>query len=299
MATARQWQANNNLKNELSLSYPFNWEGLERFHYRLDDNGIPLVHMGRTVGLRYNPITIAQFGLFNLQQYAEHHAPNNLATVQKTVSWLVRNCQSWRSEIGAWVFDYSLDFYGPEAPWISGMAQGQGISLLLRAYPLVSDKKVLNLSHQAFEAFLHPVSAGGVVSHFPDGSIVFEEFPTVPPSLVLNGHMFALLGIHDYATYWRDKSALGLFEVAIQGLRSNVERYDTGCWNVYDLHPSRRLASPMYIRVHVQLLRILGNLSGEGFFYEVAETWQRYLRHPVCRLRWLLGKLIEKIRLKL
>ena len=145
---------------------------------------------------------------------------------------------------------------------------------------------------------MHPVSEGGVTACFPDGSLIFEEFPTNPPSLVLNGYIFALLGIFDYATFWKNSEAKGLFQVAIRGLINNLHRYDTGYWNLYDLHPTRRLASPMYLKVHVQLLRILANLTGEAVFQETAEKWQKYLPSPICRFRWLTGKVLEKIRLR-
>jgi len=87
--------------------------------------------------------------------------------------------------------------------------------------------------------------------------------------------------------------------VAIRGLINNLHRYDTGYWNLYDLHPTRRLASSMYLKVHVQLLRILANLTEEQFFQETAEKWQKYLPNPVSRFRWLTGKVLEKIRLGL
>ncbi len=281
-----------------SLSYPFKWDGLEDFNYPGDDRGIPKVNAGGRFGLCYNPITIAQYGLFCLQRYAESNDEEGLEKAKSTANWLVENFREWKNEIGAWVFDYDLEFYGPKAPWISGMAQGQGISLLLRFQQLSSVKDVPEITHRAFKAFLHPVSEGGVVSHFPDGALVFEEFPTEPPSLVLNGHMFALLGIYDYATYWQDKAAKDLFGVAINGLRQNLERYDIGFWNLYDLHPTHRLASPMYVKAHVQLLTILAELSGQLIFRDTATKWQAYLDSPVCRVRWLFGKILEKIRLR-
>lgn len=277
--------------------YPFRWEGLEDFDYPLDQNGVPQVDMGLSLGLQYNPVTIAQYGLWQLQKFAESRADEHKAAAGACVEWFLQNYQVWRSDIGGWVFQYDLDLYGPKAPWISGMAQGEAISLLLRFNQVAPVANVKEITEGAFKAFLNPVAEGGVVAHFPDGSLVFEEYTTEVPSLVLNGHIFALLGIHDYATYWREKAAQDLLEVAASGLLRNLHLYDTGYWNLYDLHPTRRLASRMYLKVHVQLLRILAELTGETPFLDTAEKWQSYLTNPLSNLRWFLGKIIEKIRL--
>ncbi len=283
---------------QLSLRYPFDWSGVENFAYPLDERGLPRVDMGRPLGLRYNPITIAQYGLYHLQRYAESVAPQNLETAERCVNWLMTNFRDWCGQIGAWVYDYDLNFYGTNAPWISGMAQAQGISLLLRVYQLRADARLLDITKRAFLVFLYPVDEGGVVSYYPDGSVVFEEYPTMPPSQVLNGHLFAILGIYDYACFWQDKPAQELFELAVDGLKRNLRRYDTGFWNLYDLHPTGRLASPMYVKVHVQLLEILADLSGDPFFKNYADKWRNYLGNPACRLRWLVEKAREKIRLR-
>lgn len=284
-------------KQTLPLAYPFDWSGLENFDYPLDANGIPQVYMGKKLGLKYNPITIAQYGLSHLQKYGTSKDESELNIAQAAAAWLVENFRDWRRDIGAWVYDYDLEFYGPKAPWVSGMAQGLGISLLLRIHQLAADDQILEITQRAFRAFLHPVSEGGVTACFPDGSLIFEEFTTEPPSLVLNGYIFALLGILDYAIFWQNSEAQDLFQVATRGLIKNLHRYDTGYWNLYDLHPTRRLASPMYLKVHVQLLRILAELTGESVFTATAEKWQRYLSSPICRFRWLTGKVLEKIRL--
>ena len=114
---------------------------------------------------------------------------------------------------------------------------------------------------------------------------------------MLNGYIFALFGILDYAIFWQNSEAQDLFQVAIRGLIKNLHRYDTGYWNLYDLHPTRRLASPMYLKVHVQLLRILANLTEEQVFGKTADNWLKYLSSPTCRFRWLTIKVLEKIEL--
>ncbi len=285
-------------QNPLPPAYPFDWSGLEDFAYPRDERGLPMVRVARHAGLRHHPITIAQFGLARLRQYAATRAAGALEDVKRSVAWLQENVCAWRPNIGAWVFDFDEPLYGLRAPWISGMAQGQGISLLLRAGAVMPLHQVEEMTRRAFEAFLHPVSEGGVAASFPDGGRVFEEYPSQPPSHVLNGHVFALIGVYDFAQFWGDKAASDLFAACVDSLKTNLWRYDTGYWNLYDLHPTRRLASPMYVQVHVRLLRVVGALAGDPWFAEQARRWQRYLRRPLCRARWFAGKVAEKVRLR-
>ncbi len=282
----------------LSLEYPFDWQGIDAFSYRRDAEGVPLVFISRRFGYRYNPITTSQLGLHALSRYARTGKQEYLDISLAQARWLLNRVQPWANGSLAWVYDFDLDFYGPKAPWISAMAQGEAVSLLLRIHPFLKDDRCLEVPPRAMIPFSHPVHRGGVMTRFPDGSPFFEEYPTRPPSMVLNGFIFSLIGLYEYASFFQDASAGTLFEEAVRGLRNNLHRYDTGFWNYYDLHPTRRLASPMYIRVHIQLLNILTRLTGEAYFAAVAERWQRYLKSPRSRMLWIVHKIAEKIRLR-
>jgi hypothetical protein len=284
----------------LKLAYPFQFEATEDFSdYRRDQRGIPMVYYAHLQRWVYNPITIAQFGLHHLSVFDRTGDTQAAFVAQTMADWLVENQENWKGNIGAWVFHYDLPFYGPTSPWISGMAQGQAISLLLRLSLLGSSSAYEEASRRAVRAFFLPVARGGVAQNFPDGAIAFEEYPTVERSLVLNGFLFALLGLYEYATYFRDVQAQELFENCVLGLKKNLARYDTSFWNLYDLHRSRRLASPDYVRIHVQLLNIFAELSQEEYFAEMAQRWQSYLDNFRCRMRFYAGKGVEKIRLLL
>ena len=291
-------QPANNQKN--AWVYPFHFELARDFaDYRRDESGVPLVfyrHLRRWV---YNPITISQFGLAQLARFVECQQEQGAQLGRSMADWLSENLENWQHGIGAWVYRFDLPFYGPRAPWISAMAQGQGISLLLRVQRLFPESAYEEACHRAVQAFYHVVDEGGVARTFPDGGRAFEEYTTAEPSLVLNGMLFALLGLHDYAGYFEDTHAQESFAAGLAGVKSNLWRYDTGFWNHYDLHRSRRLTSPAYIRIHVQLLRILTRLAGDEYFASVAQRWEGYLKDRLCRLRYVAYKSVEKIRLRL
>src|ERR1700730_4881120 len=83
-----------------------------------DTAGIPQLNYRGKIGLQYNPIAIAQWGLGNYNLFCQGHGDE-------------------RNTFGFWMCNHKFDWeYRStlKAPWYSGLAQGQGISLLLRAY---------------------------------------------------------------------------------------------------------------------------------------------------------------------
>jgi len=289
----------NAVNNKIALLYPFDFAPTGEFEiYTRDERGIPKVfypHLQRHV---YNPITIAQYGLHQLALFASGNDSAFSTQALLMADWLAEHLETWQNTIGAWVFDFDLPFYGPRRPWISALAQGQGLSLLLRAGQLQPGAAYEEACQRAVRAFYFTVAQGGVASNFPGGALAFEEYPTREPSLVLNGILFALLGLHDYAQYFGDARAHECFAAGVLGVKQNLFRYDTGYWNLYDLHRSRRLASPMYVDIHVRLLRAFATITGEDAFAKTAGKWQRYLNSSFCRARFYGGKVVEKIRLR-
>jgi hypothetical protein len=282
-------------RNDISLSYPFDWTDLEDFKsYTYDQEGLPQVAYGPPVGLRYNPITIAQFGLFHLQRFDQTGLGDHREIALRCGEWLLQNAARRQGGAAVWIFDFDLPFYGPQAPWISAMAQGEAISLLLRLALLENRNEYEQTACAAIKVMDLAVQENGVVDYLDDGHVLFEEYPTQPPSRVLNGHIFALLGAFDYFLYFggqRDKERLN---AGIQTLLHHWQDWDTGFWTRYDLHPTHRLASRMYQEVHIRQMRMLGRLFNEPLFVQVADRWQKMKRSPWCHARWLAAKVIEK-----
>ena len=90
-----------------------------------------------------------------------------------------------------------------------------------------------------------------------DGAPMPEEYPTDPPSFVLNGAIFALWG-YDVARC-SGTSAPARFERGADALAANIHRWDTGCWSLYDLfpHPVMNVASPVYHALHTSQLEAM------------------------------------------
>jgi D-glucuronyl C5-epimerase-like protein len=67
-----------------------------------------------------------------------------------------------------------------KAPYYSGLAQGQGISLLVRAHKESGDARHLDAVRAAFVSFRHPIEEGGVAFTDESGDLWFEEYIDSP-----------------------------------------------------------------------------------------------------------------------
>ena len=100
-----------------------------------DEEGIPMLDYHGVLGLQYNPIAIAQYGLGNYNLYCRTGEESRQSKFLKAADWLVENLE--QTLYGTWVWNHHFDweYRTPlKAPWYSALAQGQGISVLVRAH---------------------------------------------------------------------------------------------------------------------------------------------------------------------
>src|SRR5262245_18145014 len=166
---------------------------------RYDSAGIPLLDYQGALGLQYNPIAIAQYGLGNYNLFRRTRDPERRRKWLAVADWLVANLE--QNPAGLWVWNHLFDWeYRTrlKAPWYSALAQGQGISLLVRAHHETGEKAYLDTAKRAFATFLNNVGAGGVVYVDENGDTWFEEYIVSPPTHILNGFIWATWGVYDY-----------------------------------------------------------------------------------------------------
>lgn len=219
-------------------------------------------------GSYYTPVTVAQWGLQAAANYAATRRSRYRRDTLLAARWLVRH----QSRDGGWGYPFAWTvprFETLPAGWISAMAQGQAMSLLWRAYQLKRRPAYRRAARRAVRPFKRPVSQGGVLADF-DGLVWYEEYPTTTrPSLVLNGYMFALLGLYDVAPWSR--SAARLYRVGARTLRARIARFDRppGSWYMPDVP-----ASDYYNSVHVLLLTALDSVSPSPTLSLYRDRWR-------------------------
>ncbi|HXH06592.1 MAG TPA: D-glucuronyl C5-epimerase family protein [Vicinamibacterales bacterium] len=262
-----------------------------------DAGGIPLLNYHGAIGLQYNPIAVAQYGLGNYNLFARTGDRERLARALAAADWLAARLEPNRHGVPVWHHHFDWEYRTLlRAPWYSGLAQGQGISLLVRAFQATGQPKYVDAAAAALRALTLGVDEGGVAFRNGTGDVWFEEYLVDPPSHILNGFVWASWGVYDYALLTGDAAVRGLFESAAGTMLGNLHRYDVGYWSLYELSPTRvpMLASPFYHRLHVVQLHVMFRLTGRETFRQFAERWSAYASNPWSRRRALVQKAIFK-----
>ena len=153
-------------------------------------------------------------------------------------------------------------------PWYFGLAQGQGLSLLVRAHKITGKKKYLISSKNVFESFLKTVEEGGVTYVDSEKNKWIEEYIVFPPTHILNGFIWALWGIYDYYIYFNEEKAKNLFNSYNKTLINNIKSYDINFWSLYEHSGTnlKMIASNFYHNLHIIQLEILYILTGNNIF---------------------------------
>jgi len=171
-----------------------------------------------------------------------------------------------------WPYAMPVPKYGLRPPWFSAMAQGQAASVFVRAAE--RDERAEELALRALRPLLD--RAAPFVVDTPAGPAL-EEAPSEPPSLVLNGWIYALWGLWDAAVGLGSAASRALFGESLRALQTMLADYDTGWWSRYSLWADGRdLAKPFYHRLHVVQLEALHRLTGAPELAAAAARWRGY-----------------------
>lgn len=245
---------------------------------------------GHNFGMQYNITAVCQFGLGALSLYNDTANADYKDIFLQQCRWLRDNLKIIDEKYGYWHYNFYFPSYDLKPPFISGMAQGQGLSVLLRAYQITEDKSFLHAAHLVFNTFGVDTESGGCTVYDAEGNIWFEEYPSSPPSYVLNGYVFALFGIYDYLMATNSKVAFSLWEKGITSLKNTLHLYDTHYWSKYDRYPGR-VAAVNYHKVHINQMQILYVLTKEDIFNIYATKWSQNLNKRICIIRAKITRL--------
>ncbi len=232
------------------------------------------------------PVTVLQLGLGAWQRSIDEQDPDRSGwsrVARLVAEWTAVDMDGHGRFIHHQPMPHTYEIAGG---WHSAMAQGLGVSLLVR-HGMDED------AARAARSLLEPQF--GLVSQTPDGPVL-EEYPAEPRPHVLNGWMWALYGLYDLAQATGDvdedvrSAAADGFDAGIASLVAQLPEYETGRgWSTYDRypHPIQNVASPFYHRLHVEMLRATERLAPyEQLADELAATadrWEQALAQPLVR----------------
>lgn len=211
----------------------------------------------------------------------------HLAQFYYAANWLVLH----QDEQGGWPIMVTRKLANGilELPpgWYSAMAQGQAMSLLVRAYVRTRNKKYLDTALRATHLFSIPSSEGGVMAQFADKYVWYEEYPTTPSSYVLNGFIYSLLGLYDLKTVAapsdQGQEAERLYRDGLHSLRALLPLFDTGSGSIYDLRhyslgSAPNLARWDYHTTHINQLLLISTIEDDPFYHTTAHRWIGYMK---------------------
>jgi hypothetical protein len=258
----------------------------------LDPNGILLTNYKGRIGIQYNPVSISQYALGVFEVFIDKNTAKEREVFLRQARWLVDNIKISQDGYGVWHYNFNpKGMSDVKAPWVSAMAQGQALSVLLRAHQITGEDIYIDTARLGLNAFNYNIRNGGV-KRLDEKSVFYEEVPSEQNVHILNGFIYSMLGIYDFYRVTREKEALALFNAGIHTLINNLNRYDTGYWSKYSFYKVRDLAhmtDPLanmhYHNVHISQLKVLHAITGEDTFIDYAHRWSEYQLKFVCKLK--------------
>jgi len=208
------------------------------------------------------------------------YEPKDASTAKRMMincaDWLLANLQAFVN-YSVWAYPYPFS-YGTRAGWRSAHAQAVGMQLLHRAFEITGEHKYLEPIDPLLAAFNVDVSAGGLCTVTETGNIWFEKIAdkdNLQPK-VLNGMLFALIGLWDIGERAQNSEALRLAVLGARAAADYLPRYDLGDWSAYDIFGKR--ASSHYHAVHVKQLDILSTLAPQEEFGLFRNRFAKYAK---------------------
>ena len=266
------------------LTEKVRWEG------PVDAEGLPLnrVPDGNLVHL---PTTLFQkaLGHWDIWLEGERAAPDHCAAFLRIARWAL----AAQNESGGWEVwpRIGLRYASP----YSAMTQGEGISVLVRAFSVAGEEAYLEGARRALSPLLAEVSEGGTCRMVPEG-LILEEIPLEEPATILNGWIFALYGLYDISLVHGSAEAREALGSTLDALAARLPGYDAGFWSYYDTKGN--MASPFYHNLHVAQLRAL-ELSFPGraaSFALLRKTFERQASSRLNLTRAVTLKGYQKLR---
>ncbi|MFF7205957.1 D-glucuronyl C5-epimerase family protein [Streptomyces sp. NPDC008141] len=254
---------------------PTTWANVspDNEHTYLDSKGVIQYRPSKTAAGYDQPVTQIQFGLGCITSYrVERDAARKALFLKRAKAQAGRLIEKRVEARGAWYFPYPFNFahaaHGGityRAPWYSGMAQGEAISLFTQLAQLdgVTEQERTLYKAAADGAFASLLRADDgkpwAVNKDKNGYLWIQEYPMDAPGVsdyTYNGMIFAMFGLWDYFQATGNPLAEKLYDGSLTTMRAHFPRLRNTRWYSYYCN-THRIPSPTYHQHHINLLRQL------------------------------------------
>jgi heparosan-N-sulfate-glucuronate 5-epimerase len=266
-----------------------------RQRHVFDRQGVPMFVLNERQ--YYHPVFIGEYALGAYDRYLDTGDTRAREAFLRCANWFRENLVK-RGAFHYW--EYQFLNKGHEGtrkvPWFSAMAQGVGVSVLVRAFAETGNENYIVTARAAIEPIFHDIAVGGasVVGHdymFPQEFL--SDHPD-PPSNILNGAIAAFFGVYDFYRTTSDPAVKEASDTIVRTFAAVISRYDNGYWSLYCQWPGH-LATPHYHAVHVAQLKALYLISGEESFLRYAKKFEAYQKRQANRLRYVIASHVRRV----
>ncbi len=210
---------------------------------KLDENGILIVNIRNNY--QHYPITQAIYTLECISKYYVYKDEEHKNIFLKYVEYFIKK----QDTNGGWPVEFNYQYGVKEtkeltSPWYSALAQGFIISSMVRAYYLTNEKRYIESALLGSKIFNIDVKDGGIRDKIFDKYVFYEEYPTTPSTHILNGYIFALIGLYDLYKATENLKVKNLLLDGLDTLKHCIGMYDIGFLSMYDLTNHTILGNP-------------------------------------------------------
>jgi glycosyltransferase involved in cell wall biosynthesis len=244
----------------------------------------------------YHPIHIAQFALAHWNVYMLTGNDEHKEAFIAQALWLLDHEARLSGDTGGWPLPLSSLMprtNAPSRPVLSALAQGNGISVLVRAYQLTENAAFLQAAHRVIRTFELDILDGGINTPIGDNGICFEEIGVYPASHSLRGSLFALFGLYDYREITQDRKLEPLIQCSLATFHILIDAFDTSYWTYCDLL-HKPFASRFEHSLHVLLLAAFAEYTHCDYCAALAKRWATYQQRFTYRLRYLISSSLRR-----
>ena len=247
----------------------------------LESDRLPLLEVGKNQVEM--PVTIFQYGLGAYDLFLQCGDEKYLKKFMQCVKWTLLH----QDNKGRWNNFFHVC---PDNPY-GAMAQGEGASLLLRAFVYTGEEKYFVAAKKAIDYMLLSVTEGGTTL-YDNEEVLFAEYTHLP--VVMNGWIFSWWGLYDYVLVTSDKGHYKqILDASCDSLEKNLSKFKTFYWSKYDL--GGKMASPFYHNLHIAQMEAMYQLTGRVVFREYAQRWKRQQRNILCKSIAFAEKAFQKL----
>ncbi len=128
--------------------------------------------------------------------------------------------------------------------YYSGIVQGKAASFFLRCHLLTKEERFKKWAKNCLISGWKSTDQGGILRKLPNDHLWVEEYPSPKSSMVLNGHLFYIIGLAEYLSLEEDEILESQFKACLNSVmawipnyrQKNGLLYSMYRWNLCNIH---------------------------------------------------------------